>query len=230
MPPSLPTERLFLLWALGAAFVVTGLMLPTMLSSFPHPVYGQEESLPEREPGHINVRRRVLQSERLNDMDYWEGFIHYRKGRPTKAVENLRPIAQLGQGYELAQHTLGLSLMATSGLNVDAMHTHPKRATLYENPNFQEGIVWISRAANANLFQAQDTLIRLYAAGLGPDDNPLSAATWIEIYNENPIHRLLGIIPGPQEEIKQIQAALPLDTRIAGIVRAREWLPRHWTP
>ena len=160
---------------------------------------------------------------------YWIGFELKNEGDCVAAIDELEPLATRGRGYEEAQHALGICLMRLGGLPAGAGEP-PVRHTLTGNAEFREGLAWVSRSAQAGSFQAQRTMVALYAADLAPDTDPTEAAKWLHLYKVNPVRLALGVAPGEDEALRDFESSLPAGTLIAGKMRARQWTPTFWSP
>lgn len=178
-----------------------------------------------RVPGYLNVRARANYVDPTQP--YWEGFDLKNQGQCSEAIDKLGPLASRGRGFEEAQHAYGICLMRLGGLPAEA-GAPPPRTQLFSNPQFREGVDWVHRAANANSFRAQRTLVALYAAGLGPDVDPVEAGKWLHLYRINPIRLGLGAGIEEEEAFAAFDQSLPLPIRLEGRERARNWVPSYW--
>lgn len=180
-----------------------------------------------RQSPHIGVR------ERANYVDpqayYWEGFELKNEGDCTAAVERLRPLAMNGRGYEAAQHALGLCLMSLGGLPAEKGASF-NGSNLTESENFIRGRTWVLRAANAGDFQAQRTLLALYAVNLGPDDNPVELGKWLQLYAVNPIRLTLGVLEENDGLRQFLKESISKRDLLIGREQARNWTPTFWAP
>lgn len=156
---------------------------------------------------------------------YWEGFLLRQKGECEKAIGKLQPIAEQGHGFENAQVELGLCLMEVAGLS--PTQAPPARHILQANKSFQQGRQWILTAAEAGNFEAQATMVSLYAANLGPDENDENAAMWAHLYLTNPLRLHLGIPVGDDRLLLDMKSKLSNDAWLAGKEMARLWVPKY---
>ena len=221
--------RLFLKPIAVATAAVLGLLTAHALPPFSG-VSGltaaQAQDRPKgNEPGHLYVRRM----RRTGDPNkpYWEGFELKNSGDCESAIEHLQPIAHLGRGYEEAQHALGVCLMQIGGLSPEP-GAAPKREILTND--FNQGLTWVQRAAEAGSFSAQRTVLALYAARLGPDQDLNEAAKWLHLYKVNPIRLGLGADLGDDEPLQQFETSLSPAILLEGKNRARRWMPSFWRP
>lgn len=159
---------------------------------------------------------------------YWEGFLLRQKGECDKAVKKLHPIAEQGHGFENAQVELGLCLMEMAGLF--PTQTPPARQILQAKKTFRQGRQWILTAAEAGSFEAQATMVSLYAANLGPDENDENAAMWTHLYLTNPLRLHLGIPVGDDRLLRDMRGKLSTEAWLAGKEMARLWIPKYAAP
>lgn len=185
---------------------------------------GQEN--PRTSP-HYDVR------ERYNYQDpqaaYWEGFELKNEGDCEAAIERLRPLARNGRGYESAQHAYGLCLMSMGGLPTES-GTEFNADQVSGNEKFQQGRTWVMRAANAGHFQAQRTLLALYAANIGPDKDPVEIGKWLRLYDVNPLRLTLGAIDQNDGLRAHLRNTINRTDYLDGKELARNWTPTYWAP
>lgn len=176
---------------------------------------------------HYEVR------ERANYVDpqawYWEGFELKNDGDCEAAVERLRPMANIGRGYESAQHALGLCLMSLGGLPED-QSTQFDTDQVSASDHFTEGRTWVLRAANAGHFQAQRTLLALYAVGLAENADAIEMSKWLRLYSVNPMRLTLGVGDPNDSLIRHLSGSVTPSALLAGKELARSWTPSYWTP
>lgn len=176
---------------------------------------------------HIAVRERA--NYRDPQASYWEGFVLKNEGDCENAITRLKPLAMNGRGFESAQHALGLCLMSLGGLpatrgadfDVEAVRT---------SKQFQDGKIWIMRAANAGQFQAQRTLLALYAVGLGPDQSNIEFGKWLQLYDVNPLRLTLGVVEQSDGLRQFIVSTVSRTELLQGKELARNWTPTYWAP
>ena len=167
-------------------------------------------------------QRRAERAAHLNP--YWDGFILKYEGNCEAATVKLYPIAALGLGYEEAQTALGECLLTLAGMHEDRA-APPARDYIFAKDKFQSGLKWILTAARSGGFKAQGILVALYAANLGPDDDPVEAAKWAHLYLTNPTRLNLGAPVLAQGAIDALETRLDRETWLAGKERARTWTP-----
>jgi len=185
---------------------------------------GQEN--PRTSP-HYDVRDRY--NYRDPQAAYWEGFELKNEGDCEAAVERLRPLARNGRGYESAQHAYGLCLMSLGGLPTES-GTDFNTEQVRSNEKFQQGRTWVMRAANAGHFQAQRTLLALYAANIGPDNSPVEIGKWLRLYDVNPLRLTLGAADQNDGLRTHLRNTINRSDYLDGKELARDWTPTYWAP
>ncbi|MCR9240995.1 MAG: hypothetical protein NXH87_06415 [Rhodobiaceae bacterium] len=209
-----------------AAFCLclSGSLLTSTLLPFSALANGQEN--PRRSP-HYDVR------DRYNYQDpqaaYWAGFELKNEGDCEAAIERLRPLARNGRGYESAQHAYGLCLMSIGGLPTESGADFDTEQ-VSSNEKFQQGRTWVMRAANAGHFQAQRTLLALYAANIGPDNDPVEIGKWLRLYDVNPLRLTLGATDQNDGLRSHLQQSIARSDYLDGKELARDWVPTFWAP
>lgn len=176
---------------------------------------------------HYDVRDRA--NYRDPQASYWEGFELKNEGDCDAAIERLRPLARNGRGYESAQHAYGLCLLSLGGLPAERGAAF-NAEQVSNNQQFQDGRMWVLRAANAGNFQAQRTVLALYAANMGPDDNPVELGKWLRLYDVNPLRLTLGVIERDDGLRTYLKDTLARSDFLAGKELARNWTPTFWAP
>jgi hypothetical protein len=207
----------FCLCLSGALFIGV-LPVPPALAN------GQEN--PRTSP-HYDVRERY--NYRDPQAAYWEGFELKNEGDCEAAIERLRPLARNGRGYESAQHAYGLCLMSMGGLPTES-GTEFNAEQVSGNEKFQQGRTWVMRAANAGHFQAQRTLLALYAANIGPDKDPVEIGKWLRLYDVNPLRLTLGAIDQNDGLRAYLRKTINRTDYLDGKELARNWTPTYWAP
>jgi TPR repeat protein len=134
-------------------------------------------------------------------------------GKCDEAVPILR---RLSDNDDIAQYNLGLCLIALGKKEQDAA-----RSAGLE----REGAQWILRAANQGLPNAQASLVSVYLDGSGVAADPVEAAKWSLLYQENGTRLALGLPDIPDA----------VETRLDGTVDATSWAAARkraaaWTP
>jgi hypothetical protein len=194
---------------------VIGLLLTALL--MPEWLAAQTETPRE------NVQRRQAE-QRSQRNPYWEGFQLKHQGNCDAALAKLTPLAKRGFGFEDAQTALGECHLTLAGLPADGGDS-PPRDGLRDNENYQAGLSWINKAANAGHFEAQGVLISLYAVGLGPDMDKIEAAKWAHLYLTNPQRLSLGAPVMAANAINELKATMDKTNWVLGKQAARRWVP-----
>ncbi len=132
------------------------------------------------------------------------------KGDCATAVKLLRPVARLGPGYENAQTALGECLLE----NADTR---------------DEGVTWITRAADAGWPEAQASLA-FHFGGAAPARNGEEAAYWLALYDANPNKARVAFQAPDPKIMGAVRAALTDAEKAAGVKRASTWRQKLWIP
>ncbi len=209
-----------------AAFclILCSILMAPALPMLPAQADGQED--PRTSP-HYGVRERY--NYRDPQAAYWEGFELKNEGNCEAAIERLRPLARNGRGYESAQHAYGLCLMSLGGLPTEGGASFDVHG-VENSDQFQQGRTWVIRAANAGHFQAQRTLLALYAANIGPDKNPIEIGKWLRLYDVNPLRLTLGVADQNDGLRKHLINSISRSDYLDGKELARNWTPTYWAP
>ncbi len=176
---------------------------------------------------HYDVRERYNYED--PQAAYWEGFELKNEGECEAAIERLRPLARNGRGFESAQHAYGLCLMSLGGLPTES-GAHFDVEQVRNNEKFEDGRTWVIRAANAGHFQAQRTLLALYAANIGPDNSPIEIGKWLRLYDVNPLRLTLGAVDQNDGLRSHLQKSIGRSDYLEGKELARNWIPTYWAP
>lgn len=132
------------------------------------------------------------------------------KGDCATAIKLLRPVARLGPGYENAQTALGECLL-------EAADTR------------DEGVTWITRAADAGWPEAQASLA-FHFGGDSPAHDGAEAAYWLALYDANPNKARVAFKPPDPKVLGAVRAALTDSEKSAGAKRAAGWQQKLWIP
>lgn len=167
-----------------------------------------------RESGAETIRRRQAEQEAKEGESvatgrYWTPFEQARDGRCHDAMTDLKRLAELGRGYENAQHIYGLCLIETG--------------------NDAQGNEWVHRAAQAGLADAQASYLRSYLKDGTDHISHDTAAKWLYLYETNPLRLAIGaedILE--QDEIEKIRRSIPRAEYLKGLQAARTWTPTFW--
>ncbi|MEQ9144978.1 MAG: hypothetical protein RLO08_11540 [Parvibaculaceae bacterium] len=209
---------------------LTCLVVASLLAqapSFVAPALAADGMDNPRQSPHLEVRARA--NYRDPQAAYWEGFELKNEGDCEGAIERLQPMAMNGRGYESAQHALGLCLMSLGGLPSESGADFDIEDVRTEE-QFQEGRTWVLRAANAGHFQAQRTLLALYAVNLGPDRNAIELGKWLQLYEVNPLRLTLGVVEQNDGLRQHLTRSITKTELLLGKERARNWTPSYWAP
>jgi len=139
------------------------------------------------------------------------------QGDCAQAALHLRPIANLGPGYENAQTALGECLLKIGG-NTEL------------TPDYLEGMTWLRRAGDAGWPEAQIALAEVHALGPMPVRNTPEAAYWLALYKDNTNKSRIGFVAPPDGTVEKIDATLSTADRAAGVQRAATWQRKAWIP
>jgi hypothetical protein len=143
------------------------------------------------------------------------------KGDCASATAKLRPIANLGPGYENAQAALGECLTQTNDQKPDQKEVPS---------DYLEGLAWLRRAADAGWPEAQGRLALLYAFGPGTLHNGEEAAYWLALYDANGNKARVSFVPMDAPTLKRVRDALTEEEKSVGDQRATQWQRRVWIP
>jgi len=167
-----------------------------------------------RESGAETIRRRqaeqeAKEGESVATSRYWTPFELARDGRCGDAMTDLKRLAELGRGYENAQHIYGLCLIETG--------------------NDTQGHEWVRRAAQAGLADAQASYLRSYLKDGTDHMSHDAAAKWLYLYETNPLRLAIGAEDTLElDEIKRIRTSIPRAEYLKGLQAARNWTPTFW--
>ncbi len=147
---------------------------------------------------------------------YSAGIDLKKKGDCKAAIERLRPVANLGPGYENAQTALGECLLPTG----------PNPA----NDQVLEAMMWLTRAADGGWTEAQGKLAAVYALGPTAQRNLDEAAYWLTLYRGNATLNRLGFTPLDPAQETAIATAVGPERLKAQETRAALWQRKAWVP
>jgi len=190
--------------------LVSAIILLSTTIALPPMSAAADDDIPDaRKPGSQVVRERQLERETKESRStgtYWSPFELARQGRCAEALDDLKQLANLGRGYESAQHVYGRCLI--------------------ELGNREDGLGWVRRAANAGLAAAQATHLELYLAdGIGYMSHE-TAAMWLYLYENNPLRLRIGARARLEPSVlTSVRGRIPRDDYLAGISLARSWTP-----
>ena len=132
------------------------------------------------------------------------------KGDCATAVKLLRPVAKLGPGYENAQTALGECLLASADQK-------------------EEGLTWLTRAADAGWPEAQAALA-LHFGAESPSHQGEEAAYWLALYDANPNKARVGFQTPDPRPLSALRITLSEAEKSAGAKRASAWQQKLWIP
>lgn len=203
MATKLPKGIPHTLTRFGKAAVLACLLAPAVGNA-------RAEDIPDaRKSGADLVRERQLEKqsdEGRSTGSYWSPFEMARAGRCTEAMPELRKLARLGRGYESAQHVYGRCLIETG--------------------EREDGLRWVSQAADAGLADAQATHLQFYLQDGSSYMSHETAAMWLYLYQSNPLRLSIGAQNRLDEEtITTLRQRIPRTDYLAGIGKARNWTP-----
>jgi hypothetical protein len=147
---------------------------------------------------------------------YSAGIDLKKKGDCKGAIERLRPVANLGPGYENAQTALGECLLPTG----------PNPA----NDQVLEAMMWLTRAADGGWTEAQGKLAWAYALGPATQRNLDEAAYWLTLYRGSATLSRLGFTPMDAAQEAAIANAVGPERLKAQSARAAAWQRKAWVP
>lgn len=147
---------------------------------------------------------------------YVAGLELRKKGDCKGAIEKVRPVANLGPGYEGAQFALGDCTLTLAGHNNASEH--------------HEGLMWLLRAGDAGWTEAQGRLAEVYALGPADTRNLDEAAYWLALYKTGAQMPRFGFEPMPPQTLAAVEGALSPAQRNAGATRAAAWQKKLWIP
>ncbi|MBL8644197.1 MAG: sel1 repeat family protein, partial [Rhodospirillaceae bacterium] len=147
---------------------------------------------------------------------YSAGMEQKKAGDCKGAVDKLRPVANLGPGYENAQFALGECLLPTG----------PNPAS----DQVLEAMMWLTRAAEGGWTEAQGRLAYVYALGPTAQRNLDEAAYWLAVYRGNASLARIGFTPLEPAQDAAIAAAVGPDRLKAAATRAASWQRKSWIP
>ena len=158
----------------------------------------------------------MLQPRQDSNANYAQGLDLKNAGNCKAAIEKLRPVANLGPGYENAQTALGACLLVVGMKDGET------------TADYLDGMMWLRRAADAGWPEAQGALAEVHFQGPAMLRNGVEAAYWLTLYqvNQGKIH--IGFVP--QKNADAMERALSPADKAAGVERARLWRRQIWLP
>lgn len=132
------------------------------------------------------------------------------QGNCPGAIILLQPVAGLGPGYETAQTALGACLLA-------------------QDDTRDEGVTWLTRAADAGWPEAQFALAQHYGAAT-PARDGTTAAYWLALFDNNPAQARVGFRAPDPNVLRTLRASLSTTEKDAGAALASGWERKLWIP
>lgn len=132
------------------------------------------------------------------------------------AIEKLRPVANLGPGYENAQFALGDCLLP------------PKNE--YGSDKYFESLMWLTRSADGGWSEAQGKLAQVYALGPANHLNLDEAAFWFALYRANASTARVGFTPMSADFEAATANAIGVERLKAAEPRVAKWQRKAWIP
>lgn len=135
-------------------------------------------------------------------------------GRCDEAIPLFYRMALRGEGFELAQYHLS-----------DCQFR--KATPSATDSDWLEALLWMRRAAEAGAPEAQGRLARVYAEAPDGLRDPVEAAMWWTLYEDNPARKRPGFIPPAEADAAYI---LPLiaGSLPEGKARAAAFVKKIW--
>ena len=154
----------------------------------------------------------------LNDSAQYLSVLRLAEnGACEQALPQLRCMAARGPGFEGPQHVLGYCLMEKAA-------AAPAGDTAWS----AEGLLWITRAANAGWGAAQAQLVSLYADGMVVPQDVRQAQKWRLVHTENPMRKSLGLPELDSITQVQLDRLLTNDVRKKAQLQADAWQRTSW--
>jgi hypothetical protein len=147
---------------------------------------------------------------------YSDGMDLKSRGDCAGAVTKLKPVANLGPGYENAQFAVGDCLITIAGTPGGSQ--------------FNEGLIWLTRAADAGWTEAQGRLAQIYALGPEAQRNLDEAAVLLSLYRGGKSLARIGFTPLSATVEADIATAVGPERLMAAQPRIVAWQPKLWIP
>lgn len=149
---------------------------------------------------------------------YAQGLDLKNDGKCPAAIQKLRPVANMGPGYENAQTALGSCLLIVGNRNGEL------------TSDYLDGLTWLRRAADAGWPEAQGELARVHLRGPEAVRNGPEAAYWLTLYEVNQGKMRIGFVGISDAEVAAMEAAMSKADKAVGVDRARRWRREIWLP
>ena len=159
-------------------------------------------------------KKATLLGGRGGDRFFGEALALKNEGNCEDAVPLLRPMAEMGYGYEIAQYHLGDCLLILAANQSDAGKAETHQAL---------GLHWLLKAGHSNNADAQGKLAALYFDGDVVSQSRIDAGKWYLLYMRNPIQLKVGAVPlEPGLERSLLDELRPLEW-VEATVQADAW-------
>jgi len=166
----------------------------------------------------IDGRVSIIRPGQDVNAAYSQGLDLKTKGDCAGAILKLRPVANLGPGYENAQTALGVCLIQTGAGGQEL------------SSDYLDGLTWLRRAADAGWPEAQGTLAGAHTFGPATIRNGEEAAYWLALYEGNTGKSRVGFTPLAAADLAAVDKALTPAQKAAGAARAAQWQRKVWIP
>ncbi len=166
----------------------------------------------------IDGRVSIIRPGQDANAAYSQGLDLKNKGDCAGAILKLRPVANLGPGYENAQTALGACLIQAGTKDKDL------------SADYFDGLTWLRRAADAGWPEAQGTLAIVHTFGPTAIRNSEEAAYWMVLYETNTGKSRIGFTPVATADLAAVDKTLTAAQRAAATARATQWQRKVWLP
>ncbi len=160
----------------------------------------------------------MLRLDKDPNAAYAQGIDLKNRGDCPKAIEKLRPVANMGPGYANAQTALGTCLLTVGNKGGEL------------TKDFDDGLIWLQRAADSGWPEAQGALARVHLIGPPSVRNGPEAAYWLTLYEVNPGRVRMGFVAISDAEVTAMEKAISPADKAAGVQRAQAWRRQIWLP
>jgi hypothetical protein len=176
----------------------------------------------ERERGvsiaGIDGRVSIIRPGQDVNAAYSQGLDLKNQGNCAGAILKLRPVANLGPGYENAQTALGSCLLESGAKDKEL------------SADYLDGLMWLRRAGDAGWPEAQGVLAGAHAFGPATIRNGEESAYWLTLYQTNPSKSRIGFSAMGTADVAAIEKSLTPAQKETGKTRAAQWQRKVWIP
>lgn len=170
-----------------------------------------------RGPNDPTLNRIQAQKLKAGPALRYEAAMHLKvAGEYDRAIVILRPLAEVGQGYEIAQFHLAESLLAQADKTTDTAKADAMR---------REAHTWFDLAARSNQIDSQARLAELHFNGSIEKADKIEAAKWFLLTARNPNRRLIGDARFRDDLPDKLNVALNAEQWLEARVRADAFVP-----